>query len=312
MKKPFVLFVLIVFIFVFSCFSMYRYFPFVACKIYEYKSFAKYNLEIKKIKVKEEIFTYAEGGNKEKGLLIFVHGFQADKRFWLHYLDRFISNYHIIIPDLPAHGGSTFQALQKFDLRSLAQTFNDFILAKGVKQFSLVGTSLGGGVILEYAAAYPEKIQNLILINPIGIRPDNEKDYSELVARNEEIFFPNNLKELDNLYVYLMGRPFPAPIPFKRYFLNFLLEKRAIYKKVFIDLVKGDGVEQILPKINVPTLLLVGQEDKVSSIDDFNAYSKNIPNCKSCLISNGYHILEGKAFEEAISKMQTFLNSSSQ
>lgn len=308
MKKKLTFFVFIAFLFCFACFSSYKYFPFVACKIYEYKNYNKYHLKVNKIKVNDDIVTYAEGGDKDKELLIFIHGFQADKRFWLSYLGPFIEKYHILIPDLPAHGGSSFQPNQKFDISSLSITFDDFIQAIGVKKFSLVGTSLGGGIAMKYCATFPERVQNLILINPIGIRPENEKDYVELISRNEGIFFPNTLKELDNLYCYLMGKPFPAAFPIKRYFLEYLIQKRPVFKKVFEDLITSDGIQKELANITVPTLILMGDNDRVSSLEDFKIYSSNIPNCRAILISNGYHILNGKPFEDALFEMQDFLN----
>jgi abhydrolase domain-containing protein 6 len=284
----------------------YTNYPAIASKISDYRSFSKAHLQRKKIIVNGEVVTYAEGG---KGpTLVFIHGFQGNKRFWLPYLQPFISSFHVILTDLPAHGGSSFRPSQSFDLKSLAFTFDEFIQAKGLDKFQLIGTSLGAGVAMKYSFLFPDKVTKLVLVNPIGIRPSDEKELFQIVESNKRLFFPNSLEGLDELYLYLMGHTLPYSPSIKKYIFNYLLQKRPIFTKVYQDLVSGEGVEMELSKINIPTLLLVGKHDRVSRAADFEIYAKSLPHCTAFLLNDGYHILKGSALDKAIDKMREFIS----
>lgn len=283
----------------------YIEFPPIAAKIYAHRSFSDANLKIKKIKISGETFTYAEGG---KGpTLLFVHGFQGDKHFWVKYAKPFTSSYHVVIPDLPGHGDSSCSKDQKFDLNSLAYFLDEFAKAKKLDKFQLIGTSLGAGVCMKYSAFFQEKVVKLLLLNPIGLRPFDENEYKRRVEANKKIFFPSTIKELDDLYIYLTGSPLPYNTQFKKYILNYLLKKKSIFEKAFKDFVSGEGVENELPKIFAPTLIINGIFDQVSKPTDLEIYNNNIQKCSSIVLNNGYHVFKGEAFEKALIEMEKFI-----
>ncbi len=302
-KKIIKYFLALVLFLAISSIVVYEVFPGVICKAYKYRSFSRTKLKVQKIKIGDKLFCYAEGGKGKN--LIFVHGFQGDMTFWSRYVTSF-PNYHVIVIDLPAHGNSLCPTCQKFDLQSLSEALNEFIEAKHLDNFSLIGTSLGAGVITEYSAKYPKKVSKMILLNPIGIRPEG-KEYDEIIARNEKLFFPSTIKELDLLYVYLTGKPFAMGYSVKKYILSKLVDKKDIYHKVYSDLVRSRGVENVLPSIKAPTLLLFGRYDNITRVKDVEMYIKKMPHCTAVMIQGGYHILSGKALEKAVAEMKYFL-----
>ena len=48
----------------------------------------------------------------------------------------------------------------------------------GIEKICLVGHSMGGYVSFCYAEKYPERIENLTLISPVGVPPPGNRDYS--------------------------------------------------------------------------------------------------------------------------------------
>lgn len=290
-------------IFLSSFFLIYFIFPEIICKPIQFFNFKKENLKIKKIKLKEEKICFAERGEGET--LIFVHGFQGEKYFWLPYIKNFL-NFHIILIDLPAHGKSSYIKGKDYNLENFADILNQFIEKKNLKNFSLVGTSLGGAISLEYAFKYGENLKKLILLNPIGIKPKNE-EFEKIIKKNEEMFFPNNLKELDSLYFYLMGKPFLKSDIFKRFLLKRLIKKRKIFKRIFQDVTHSRNLENILSNIKMPTLLLCGKFDNILGEKDFEIYRKNLEN-SLCFLIEGHHIFTEKAFLQASSHISNFIN----
>ena len=285
--------------------ALYIKYPAILATFAEQRSFSKAHLKIKKIKINGETITYAEGGNGPT--LLFIHGFQGNKHYWIKYITPFISSYHIVIPDLPAHGGSSCSKDQKFDLKSICYVINDFVNEKNIDNFQLIGTSMGGGISMKYAALFPEKVKRLILLNPVGIKPTDEKEYLALVQKNQRLFFPTTIKELDELNISLRGSPLPFNNRFKKYVLNKIKAKKEIYQRAYQELVHGETVNEDLSKIKAPTLILSGKFDKISSPNDGEIYRKNIPNCSFIVFEDGYHIFKGEAFEKALKEMELFI-----
>lgn len=306
-KRKVYMFVFSCLFFMFSGLVIYNNFPAIASKVLAARTFAKLKLRVRKIKVNGEVCSYAEGGTGPT--LVFVHGFQGDKKYWVNYIKPIASSYHIVMPDLPAHGDSSFGSDQSFDLTSLANFLDAFLKEKNINDFQLIGTSLGGGVSLKYSALFPEKVSKLTLLNPIGIRPESKKEFLRIVNANKRLFFPSNIPELDELYVYLLGHPLPYNEKIKKYVLSYLIQKKNIYQKVYTDLISGDDITEDLPNINVPTLLLVGEHDNVSRPIDFEIYSAKMPKCQAILVKDGYHVFKKDAFDVAMKKMHEFIDS---
>ena len=61
----------------------YTSFPHIISKYYTTKTFKDLNLEVKKLKYEDNVFEYVEGGEGEN--IVFVHGFQSSKSYWIPY-----------------------------------------------------------------------------------------------------------------------------------------------------------------------------------------------------------------------------------
>lgn len=110
-----------------------------------------------------EVIHYLEQGAGDKTLLL-IHGNFSSSLFYTPLLERLPSNLHIIAPDLRGYGDSSYYRRIN-SLKDFAEDMKLFMDAKQIKKSNVVGWSLGGGVALELAAAYPEMIEKMVLIN---------------------------------------------------------------------------------------------------------------------------------------------------
>jgi len=215
-------------------------------------------------------------------------------------------SYHSLALDLPAHGSSSYKKNEIYDLKYFTNVLDAFIKGKGIEKFSLIGTSLGGAISCMYAFRFPEKVEKLILVNPVGIK-NSDEDLQKMVCENKEKFFPKNFKEFDDLYKYLMGKKAPMRFFVKRMLLKRLKKRKKIFKRIFYDIAKGEGVENLLDKIQAKTLLIFGKKDQILNKNDPKIFSKKIPKNNLLLIEKAEHILLGEAFEKALFSMRNFL-----
>lgn len=87
-----------------------------------------------------------------------VHGFGVDRRMWADQLDALSERYTVIAYDLRGFGKSSMPRWTYRHYDDLSALLDHV----GVEKASLVGSSLGGRVALDFAIAYPERTKAVI------------------------------------------------------------------------------------------------------------------------------------------------------
>ena len=95
--------------------------------------------------------------------LLLIHGLGGSRQTWRHLLPALARTHTEIAPDLPGHGESDPPA-GDYSLGAHACAVRDLLLALGHHRATLIGHSLGGGVALQTAYQFPERIDRLMLI----------------------------------------------------------------------------------------------------------------------------------------------------
>ena len=112
-----------------------------------------------------------ESGPEEGVPVLFVHGNVASSRFFEETLAALPPYYRGLGPDLRGFGRSEPKPVDAArGMRDLSDDLRDLIKALGYaedRKIHLVGWSLGGGVVMQYAIDYPEEVASLTLSCPI-------------------------------------------------------------------------------------------------------------------------------------------------
>jgi len=113
--------------------------------------------------VNGENYSYLEQGQGKK-VLVLIHGNLSSSVYYQPLLDRIPASIRVIAPDLRGFGDSSYK--NRFtSLRELADDLSAFLQALKIRKADICGWSLGGGVAMEFAAAYPQMTDKLILID---------------------------------------------------------------------------------------------------------------------------------------------------
>jgi len=126
-----------------------------------------------------------EGGDK---LLVLVHGNMTSSKHWDRVLEHLDPSFKVYAIDMRGFGISTYN--QKIrDLGDLTADLKLFVDALGLKGFSLAGWSTGGGVVMQFAADYPDYVEKLILVESMSTRgyPFYETDENWVPNLNNRI-----------------------------------------------------------------------------------------------------------------------------
>lgn len=210
-------------------------------------------------------FNYIEYG--EGRPIIILHGLMGNLSNFdevFHYFsDR---GYQILMPELPIYKLS----LLKTNIKNLAKFINEFTRHKGLKDYILLGNSLGGHIALYYTKTYPENVAGMVLTGSSGLYENSmgesypkRGDYEYIKKKAQDVFYNPEIatKEIvDDVYESINDR-------------NKLIRTLALAKSAIRHNMSKD-----LPKMKLPTALIWGKNDTVTPPDVAEEFHKLLPN----------------------------------
>lgn len=152
----------------------------------------RYNYIMRKtLTIKQRNFEYYEAGDGEP--LVIIPGAFSSWRLFLPIINKLSKHYHVVCLTLPNMGqSSSFNRVIEFDeYLSISKLLISRIFAE--QQISLVGHSMGGGIVLNLAQDKDLKIKKVVAINPLLKRFENFY-FRTLIAFSD--MFIQNLKRL--------------------------------------------------------------------------------------------------------------------
>ncbi|WP_457107198.1 alpha/beta fold hydrolase [Methylobacterium sp. P5_C11] len=181
------------------------------------------------------------------------------------------AGYRVIAPDQIGFCKSSKPAAYQFSFRQLAENTHALLDKLAVERPILVGHSTGGMLAAHYALLYPKAIEQLVLVNPVGLEDWSAKGLPPISLAQ---WYQRELKtsaESIRAYetaTYYAGRWEPRYEPWVTMLagLNSGSGKEAVAwdSALVYDMIVTEPVVYRLPQIAVPTLLLIGQKDNTA------------------------------------------------
>lgn len=101
--------------------------------------------------------------------LLAVHGWLDNAGSFSSLAPLLATRYHVVAIDLPGHGRSAHRAPGAwYHYIDYLSDLHGAAAALGWQRYTLLGHSLGGAIASMYAAAHPERIERLLLVESLG------------------------------------------------------------------------------------------------------------------------------------------------
>ena len=110
--------------------------------------------------------SYRQAG--EGSPIVLLHGITGSSRTWEDVMPRLAERHTVIAPDLLGHGESA-KPRGDYSLGAYASGVRDLLIALGIEKATVVGHSLGGGVAMQFAYQFPERVDRLVLVSSGGL-----------------------------------------------------------------------------------------------------------------------------------------------
>ncbi|HJU14571.1 MAG TPA: alpha/beta hydrolase [Candidatus Nitrosotalea sp.] len=215
---------------------------------------------------------YLEDGRSERTLVL-IHGLGGSSERWLEVIPRLSSKYRVIAPDIIGFGYSD-KPSEDYTIEFFSGFLSSFIETLGLKSVTLVGTSLGGQIAAHYSADNPD-VERLVLVAPSGAMKSSTAAVDAYIMA---ALYPNPVSAREAFG--LMSRSGAVDDFTVSDFVKRMSLPNA--KLAFISAVlgiKNSSIEQSLPRIRAPTLLVWGKQDRVIPIGFAAKYASSIKNC---------------------------------
>lgn len=240
---------------------------------------------------------------------VFVHGLATSSYLWRNVITQLDGQRRCVAIDLPLHGQTPAVAGQDLSLPGLAHFVTDCCDALDLTEVDLVANDTGGAIAQVFAAHHPDRLHTLTLTNCEAHDnvPPRALRMTHLLARADQAIRLGLLARLAPSLVrnpqgrrrfYRLSYQDAAVLPdeIARAWLEPLLANRGLarqYLHMFTSVRARDllAVEPALSRLDVPTLIVWGTDDKFFSLDWAYWLRDTIPGATEVVELDGARLL---------------------
>jgi 2-hydroxy-6-oxonona-2,4-dienedioate hydrolase len=245
---------------------------------------------------------YNEAGKGEP--VIMLHGMGPGATAWSNFHQNFqelARHYHVILLDFPGFGKSDpFICSETSRHVANAEAVKFLMDALGIDRAALVGNSMGGACVLQFAATYSDRITHAVTMGagifnmPNIFTPGGLSEGIRTILETYANPTPENFRRLVSIMVYdssfvtdaLMRERSDGALANREHLENLLKAPMGPHGNPFA------GIESLLTKLSqsqVPTLMIHGRDDRVVAMETSLRTSALIPNSRVVVLNRCGH-----------------------
>ncbi|HLX83866.1 MAG TPA: alpha/beta fold hydrolase [Terriglobales bacterium] len=242
--------------------------------------------------------------------VVLLHPFPCDHEFWNPVAAALESRYQLILPDLRGHGDSDAgegPALMQKHAADVARVLD----AVGIGKAAFIGCSIGGYILFEFWRRFRARVTSLTLCDtrPQADTPEARsnrlKAAATVLEQGTEPFFETMIPKL-------MGSTTVSARP--DIVAGALAMMREMSAEDISQVQRGtaerpDSVAD-LKTISVPTLIVIGEEDVLSTVADGELMRQNIAGSRLKVIPKAGHYAPWEQPEAVGKILRQFLDES--
>lgn len=245
--------------------------------------------------------------------IVFLHAFPFNRTMWDQQADALSSGFRTVSIDLRGHGESD-APVWRYSLDQYADDVQSLLSDLNISQAVFVGLSMGGYLLFALYRKYPTLIRGLVLADTRaeGDKPEQLRWRFDLAQRTAA---QGAVAVIDDMLPKLLAPKTYANRP------ELVERVRAIMGTAPVSGIVGDLMAMaerqdstdLLATVMVPTLVIVGSDDVLTTPADAERIAKGIPGAKLITIPNAGHLSnmeQPEPFNRALEAFATALTGS--
>jgi 3-oxoadipate enol-lactonase len=240
--------------------------------------------------------------------VVLLHPFPSHHEFWHPVAPALESRYRLILPDLRGHGDSEIgegPALMPKHASDIARVLD----AAGIGKAAFIGCSIGGYILFEFWRRFRARVTALAFCDTrpqadtAEARANRLKTADTVLERGTEPF-------IETMIPRLMGRTTVSTRP------DLVAGARAMMRKMSVEdisqvlrgMAERPDSSADLKTINVSTLIVIGEEDLLSTVADGELMRQNIAGSQLKVIPKSGHYAPWEQPEAVGTALRQFLD----
>ena len=234
--------------------------------------------------------------------IVFVHGLSGSWPNWLEQLPVFARDHRVIAMDLPGFGYSPMPA-ETITISFYARILDALLGRLGIDAATLVGNSMGGFISAELAINFPQRVERLVLISAAGISTHKNMQVQRAVPtmQNRE-----RVLAIDTAWVAAQSHTVARRPGLRNATFGLVTRHPSRLAPALVaEQLKGAGkpgfmqalqtileypIEERLPEIACPTLIVWGDEDRLITVRDADVFQRLIPGSRKVVFEGTGHM----------------------
>lgn len=254
---------------------------------------------------------YLDYGTEGRPPMLCVHGGAAHAHWYDYVAPGFTADHHVLSLDLRGHGRSAWVEPSAYTYQDYASDLNAAVEKLDLRDFVLIGHSMGGTVCLTYAASHPGRVKALIIVDTmVNLTAERIGRLRDIGSRSGSHYATQ--EELISRYKLRPGESLATP-EVVRYIATHSgrqyddgMWRHNFDRNVYATREMFDGME-LWHQIRIPSLLVKGSLSDRISPEVFAMVASRTPRAEMVEVSgSGHHVtLDNPA--EFVDKVNPFL-----
>lgn len=249
--------------------------------------------------------------------ILIAHGQSYFSWDWIEIASALAEGREVVAMDMRGFGNSSWSPSKAYKVQDFAADILAIAEARGWDRMILVGHSMGGRNVTYTAAAHPERVEKLVLVD---YTPTNAKAGSQRVM-NQSVDMPEAFADIDEALRYFGKEPDNVDRKTRTRFENYLMPveggvtvRRDTHFKEQFRKMRDEGVKpdhgadlwECLGKIQCPILVLRGKSSDMFAPETVDKVKQTNPNAKVVEVEGGHNI-PGDNPDGLIAEVRKFL-----
>jgi pimeloyl-ACP methyl ester carboxylesterase len=227
--------------------------------------------------------------------VLYLHG--AGGLNWYPLLEQLSAHWRVLAPEHPGFGRSSIPEWMA-GIGDLAFFYLDFLAALELKEVHLVGHSLGGWTAAEIAVRNTSRLKTLTLMSPAGVASP-ETPFGDIFLWSDVEHARNSFFEPELVEARLKALATAD--------LDIMLQNRAAAARLaWTPRLHNPQLPYWLHRIDVPTLLVWGTEDRICPFSCHVPLQRGIPGAELFALPRSGHALHTERPGEVANRLEQF------
>lgn len=253
-----------------------------------------------------------EGPRNDPNPIVLLHGTSDSLHTWTGWSDALRGQRRVIRFDLPAFGLTGPDPKNDYSIAAYVRFVGAVMDTLGVPSFVLAGNSLGGQIAWATAAAMPQRVSKLVLVDAAGypMQPQSVP-IGFVVARMPgvrtvmEYVLPRGLVQSSLRNVY--GDPSKVTPELVDRFYDLTLREGNRQALAYRLEQKLSGDEAHIKALRLPALILWGGKDRLIPVENGKRFAADIPNSQLVVFDDLGHVPQEEDAQKTVGVVKLFL-----